>query len=643
MSSHWKLLEPFNLGKKLLRNRIVMPPMETRLSRPDGSVTKAMIDYYAERARGGVGAVIVENTFIDDKESRGSISSSGLHSDHMIAGKGELAEAIKANGAVALIQIAHDGRQSVPGATGRQPVAPSAIPCKAVGVMPREMTLAEIEEVQDAFAEAARRAKQARFDGVEVHGAHGYLIGSFLSPYTNKRKDKYGGSLENRARFALEVIEKVRAKAGDDFIVGYRISADEFVTGGLTLDETSQFAGMLEAAGIDYIHVSAGIYESGHHIVPPLYLEKAHLVHLAEGIKKAVGVPVITVGAHDIYTAEEALQKGKADLVAMGRALIADPELPSKLAADRVADIRPCIRGNEGCSSRFDTAETQRCEVNPACGREAEFKITPAAKKKRVVVIGGGIAGLEAARVAALRGHEVTIIEKDDKLGGHLVEATIPRFKEKTKLLLDWAINQVCQGGVKVQLKTEATPSLIRSLKPEALIVAVGSDFIIPPVPGCDKACAIVADKVLLGEQAVGDRVVVVGAGLIGCETALYLADELAKRVTIVEMLDEMLVGVSGMVQAALKEKLEEAGVEVYLGWRLDEVTDWGVICSDKARQKHEMEADSVVLATGLGARGEAVDQFRGLAPEVYAIGDCVEARKIYHCFEEAWRAALRI
>jgi len=286
MKDQWKLLEPVTVGGVLLRNRIVMPSMESRLSRPDGSVTKTMIDYYVERARGGVGAIIVENTFVDDKESRSSLSSSGLHNDHMIAGKSDLAEAIKAHGAVALIQISHGGRQCHPGATGRQPVAPSAIPCKVTGVMPRELTLAEIEEIQNAFAEAAGRAKQAGFDGVEVHGAHGYLICGFLSPYTNQRTDNYGGRLENRALFALEVISKVREKVGDDVIIGYRMSADEYVPGGLTLEETSRFARMLEEAGVNYVHVSAGIYESGHHIVPPMYLPKAHLVHLAEGIKK---------------------------------------------------------------------------------------------------------------------------------------------------------------------------------------------------------------------------------------------------------------------------------------------------------------------------------------------------------------------
>ncbi len=643
MNKKWKLLEPIQVGTMLLRNRIVMPPMFTCSSRPDGSVTKTTLDYYSERAKGGAGAIIVEFSYVDNIASRAAPGQLGIYNDHMLAGLNELAETIKAHGTTAFIQIHHGGRECWPTATGRQSVAPSAIPCGVVGGMPKALDIAEIAAIQEAFTDAAGRAKRAGFDGVELHGAHGYLLCEFLSPYTNRRIDKYGGRLENRARFPLEIVEKVRDRVGGGFVVGYRMSADEYVLGGLNLEETTPFARMLEDAGVDYIHVSGGIYESAHHTLVPLYVEKAHHVHLARGIKEAVSIPVVTVGAHDIYTAEEALQAGKADLVAMGRALIADPQLPRKLGTGTIEDIRPCIRGSEGCSSRVDVGMTMRCEVNPACCREASFTITPAPKKKRVMIVGGGIAGLEAARLCALRGHEVTLLEKGDGLGGHLAEAAVPSFKEDTGRLLDWSTTQIQKLGVHVELKTEVGPSFVRRHKPDVLILAVGSDFVVPEVPGSDKACAMKPDDVLLGRQTVGDRVVVVGAGLIGCETALYLAEEYKKTVAIVEMLGQMLTDVPGVCQIALTARLKEAGVEIHLGWHLDEIRDNGVVCSDKKWQKHGIEADSVVLATGLREREEQSDRFQGLAPEVYAIGDCVRARKIYNCFEDAWRVALQI
>jgi len=620
----------------------VMAPMCSRLAAPDGSVTQRMIDYYSERARGGVGMIVVEYSYIDGKESRSAVCQLGVYSDHMIPGLNELAEAIQAHGAGAVLQICHGGRQTAPPYMGKQPVAPSAIACKFIGVTPRELTLDEIEEIQDAFAEAARRAKQAGFNGIELHGTHGYLMCQFLSPYTNKRTDKYGQSLENRALFGLETLKKVREKVGAQFTVGYRLCADEIVPGGLTLEETTKFARMLEDAGIDYIHVSAGNFETFPAIVQPIYMPRSPFLHLTEGIKKAVEkVPVIAVGSHDVKTAEKALQEGKADLVALGRTLIADPELPKKLSEGREEDMRPCIRGNEGCISRFILGQTQRCEVNPAVGREREFRIVPAVDKKKVMVVGGGAAGMEAARVAALRGHEITLIEKGENLGGHLVEASVPKFKDDTKELLNWLLKQVDKAGVKVELKTEATPDLVKERKPDVLIVAVGSEFVVPEVPGADKALVAVATDVLLGKKAVGEKVVVVGGGLVGCETALFIADELEKKVTVVETIDEVLAKIEPACTMVLVDRLEKAGVEIHTGWSLEEITDKGVVCTDKEGGRNDIEADTVVLALGLSPREEIVEKFEGLAPEVYVIGDCVEARMIYNAFEDAWRAVL--
>jgi 2,4-dienoyl-CoA reductase-like NADH-dependent reductase (Old Yellow Enzyme family)/thioredoxin reductase len=635
------------VGTVLLKNRMVMAPMETMHNHADGSVSQDMVDYYVERARGGIGLIVVQNSAVDTIASRSAYRQLCINSDHLIPGLAKLAEACKLEGAAMVIQLGHGGRQTRPVCVPGVPiVAPSPVPLdvpgQALGVVPKEITLEEIEEVQDAFANAARRAKMAGLDGVEIHGAHGYLIGGFISPKTNRRMDKYGGPLANRARFALEIIAKVRATVGQDFMVGFRMSADEFTPGGLTLDEAAPYAKLIADAGVDYIHVSAGTYESRPHLFPIMYYGRGHLLHLADGIKRAVkNVPIIAVGALDVEMSERVLQEGKADLIAFGRGLLADPGLPNKLANNRVEDIIPCILGNEGCTNRIGQGRPLRCEVNPAVGREATFRMTPAAKKK-VMVIGGGIAGMEAARTAALRGHEVTLVEKSDRLGGHMVAASVPRFKSTVKELLSWAEKQINKSNIKVQLNTEATPNLVKETKPDVLIGAIGSTCKTPSVPGGDKPSVVMGTEVLLGQKTPGTEVVVVGGGTVGSEAALYIAEELKKKVTIVEMLDDILIGHELLNKTVLKERLQAARVTIHTGWILREIRDRGVVCEDKNWQTQKIPADTVVLCTGLEPRKDTVEKFRGLAPEVYAIGDCVEARRIYNAFEDAWYAVLK-
>lgn len=640
MSTKWKLLQPIQVGSKLFKNRIVMAPMETRLSNPDGSSTKEMAAYYAERARGGAAAIIVENTFVDGKASRSSLASSGLYTDQFIAGKFLISEAIHENGSLAILQISHGGRQANAGATGLPAKAPSAIPCKVTNRIPEPLTIKEIIEIEDAFAQAARRAKQAGFDGVEIHGAHGYLICSFLSPYTNKRTDHYGGSLENRGRFARNIINKIRREVGYDFIVGFRISGAEFVEGGLTIEESCKFVQSIEDK-IDYVHVSAGNYETmANWMIMPLYIPQAPIVHLAAEMKKAVKIPVIAVGALDAELGEKALQDGKADLIAYGRALIADPELPRKINENRVEDIRPCFRGHEGCISLFFAGCPIRCEVNPQCGKELDYKLVKTGSPRNVVVIGGGIAGMEAARLAAEMGHKVTLIEKTNKLGGHFIEASAPEFKKEAKGMLEWLIRQVNKNDIKIEFNIEASRETVSSYEPDVVIIAIGSKYRCHAHDGSSKA--ILPDEALMYPEKTGNNVAVIGGGLIGSETALTLANH-GKKVTIVEMLDDIALDHEPLSYTALKYQLEKAGVTILTNRRVTKMTDEGIGGIDLNGSEFSLPADTIVSALGLKARKKEAEAFYGIAPQTFAIGDCVEARKVYHCFHEAWNAVFNI
>jgi 2,4-dienoyl-CoA reductase-like NADH-dependent reductase (Old Yellow Enzyme family)/thioredoxin reductase len=625
------LMQSFQMKNLVLRNRIVMAPMLSRLCDPDGIVSQKLIDYYAERAKGGAGLIIVEYCYIDEKESKANQGQLGAYSDQLIAGLGDLAEAIQEWGAKAILQICHAGRSTSAKFMGRQPMAPSAMP-GYTGEMAREMTLEEIEAAMDSFAEAARRAKTAGFDGVELHGAHGYLMAQFLSPYTNRRTDIYG---KDRGLFALRTLERVRARVGPDYVVGYRMSGEEFIEGGITLEETRAFARRLEERGIDYLHVSGGIIEVGEHFVIPMYFPKGYLLHLAEGIKQAVKIPVVAVGAiHDPSLAEESLKKKRADLIAMGRALIADPELPRKIQSGRPEDIRTCLRCNEGCSSRVRQGKTQRCAVNAEVGRERTLKIHPASKPKQVVVIGGGPAGMEAARVLALRRHKVTLIEKENELGGLLRYASVPDFKEELRSFLQYLKIQVKKTGVEVLEGHRATLDLVKELNPDAVVLAAGSTMPVPEIPGVQKSFAASALDLLSGKFQPGDRVLVAGGAAMGCEIAAHLAS-LGKKVVVVEMMGGLALDLENRSRAALLHLLKERGVSTFLNWRLEKIEEGRVLLSDRSGNRKEVGTDSVILALGLKPNQDLLEPLRKSYPEMQVIGDCREPRKIYQAVHE--------
>jgi len=504
--------------------------------------------------------------------------------------------------------------------------------------VPKELDQEKITEIQDSFAAAAARLQAAHFDGIELHGAHGYLFTEFLSPAMNKRKDKYGGSLENRARMVLETCEKIRARTRPEFIVGYRISADDRMPEGITPEDVVTFAKMLVKVGIDYISVASGTHESLPYIFPPMYLPRGVNLPMSRVIKKALNVPVVCAGGLDIELGEQALREGQTDLVAIGRGLLADPELAVKLMEGREEDIRPCIRCN-GCLKSLLSIGSLSCTVNPSFGR-SDMVVSKAPVPEKVLVIGGGAGGMEAARLAAERGHKVTLMEKESDLGGHLLEASAPEFKQDLRPLLKWLKTRLDREGVEVRLSCEATPELVKKENPDVLIIAVGSDYMVPPELAKDADNFVFPIEVLLGHKDVGQNVVVAGGGFVGCETALHIAEALKKKVTIVEMLDDILLDLEvPMNMIALRMRLQTAGVEIRTGLTLKGYSQNKVTCTDKAGKDQQMDADSVVLALGPQPRQDVVAKLEELVPQVFKVGDCIQPKDIDNAFISAWQA----
>jgi 2,4-dienoyl-CoA reductase-like NADH-dependent reductase (Old Yellow Enzyme family)/thioredoxin reductase len=634
-----KLFEPMQMGKLGLRNRIAMPPMVVNLGNPDGSVSEDTKAYYAERAKGGVGLITVEATAVTTN-GRSSPFQLRIDKDDFIGGLRGLTQEVHRFGAKVGIQLVHCGRQGSSKYTGEQPVAPSPIP-SAGGEIPREITAYEIEDLIKNFANAAVRAKEAGFDAVEIHGAHGYLINQFLSPRVNKRSDEYGGSLAGRSKFALEVVRRIRAKVGDDLTILFRMSADEYLPDGVTLNESMAVASMLQEAGIDCIDVSAGTQESLDMFVQPSSLPPGCLVHLASAIKKVVSVPIITVGRiGDPLLAEAVLLQGAADLIAMGRALIADPELPRKASEGRFDEIRPCV----ACRSCFDRLfEKARvtCAVNASFGQEKSLPILPAQRQKKVLVIGGGPAGLEAARIVALRGHKVVLYEKEDRLGGQLHLASIPLYKQGISSLTKFLVSQMIKLGIEVHVGRQITRDAVSEIRPDAVIVATGSIPVVPEIPGVWGTNVSLAIDVLAGKKAIGEIVVIIGGGQIGCETADFLA-AMHKQVTIVEILEDLAIDMGPLAKMPLLKRLRERGVNIYTNTTVEEISERGV--SAKVDGKRiKLGAESIILATGSKSNGELAKQLAKEIGELYVIGDCVEPRKVYDAIHEGFQVGLKI
>jgi 2-enoate reductase len=639
-----KLFEPGRIGKLFIKNRIVMSSMGIGgLAEPDGRLGERAIDYYVARAKGGVGLITTAAARVEREIDPTGASFLGTDGSMYIAPLSELADAVHDYGAKIIVQLTAGRGRIAPldylkrfGA-----VAPSSVPCFAnPKIIARELTTAEVERLVEAFALAAVTLDTAGIDGIELHAHDGYLLDQFQTTLWNQRKDRYGGDIDGRLQFSKEIISAIRKAVNRDFPIIYRFGLTHYFDGGREIEEGLEIVQRLERVGVDAFHIDAGCYETRYWAIPPPTQPPGCMVNLAEMVKKIVKVPVIAVGKlGDPGLAEMVLQEGKADFIALGRPLLADPDWANKVREEIREDIRPCIGCYEGCLIRIYKKKYISCAVNPQTGMEREFAIEPAEKKKNVLVLGGGPGGMEAARVAALRGHSVTLWEKSKALGGHLVPASVPDFKRDFKSLIHYQSAQIKNLGVAIELNKEATPKQILEMEPEVLFVATGATPMIPEIPGVRKEKVVTAIDVLWGKKDVENTVVVIGGGLVGCETALYLAQK-GKNVSIVEILDNILGDVFIAIQMHLQELLANAGAKIFTETNVLEIREEGLLVADKKGGKRLVAGDTIVLATGMKHQENLFEDLECHIPEVYFIGDRVEPRKVLNAIWEGFRLA---
>jgi 2,4-dienoyl-CoA reductase-like NADH-dependent reductase (Old Yellow Enzyme family)/thioredoxin reductase len=635
-----KLFSSFSIGPMNMKNRIVMPPMATHYASPEGFVTDRQIAYYVERARGGVGYITVEHTGIL-QQGKASPKMLLISFNEHAAKIQNLIEAVHEAGGKIVVQINHAGRQTSSTVTGAPIVGPSPIPCPTRTEIPRELSVAEMEEIIEAFATAAGKVKKAGADGVELHMAHGYLICSFLSPFSNRRKDQYGGDLQGRARFAIEVLGSVRHRVGQEFPIICRLSGDEYVDGGLKIEETKKIALMLEKEGADALHISACNVASGYLNQPPYYVEEGVFVHLAEAVKSVVNVPVITVGRiRNPVMADQILRDGKADLISMGRALIADPYMPRKAKEGRFEEIVPCLSCNRCIQTQRKDAI--RCAVNPEAGNESQFKISKSGQSKKLWVIGGGPGGLKAAEISALRGHQVTLFEKNHTFGGRMRLAAIPPKKAVLNDFLDYLEKRVNQLGVSLELGKKFSVEMVETHKPDVVIVASGATPLFPNWKGAEASGALSVDAVLTGQGNVGKRVVVIGAGGVGAETADYLS-EMGKEVTLIEMLEEIASDLVTHLKYYLSKRLVEKGVTILTSTRVKELGKGYALVEDTSGTRKIEGFDTIVLAVGSKSDDSVAKDLEGKVPALHVIGDASKPREALEAVYEAEEVALKI
>jgi len=638
------LFSPIRIKKMDLLNRVVMPPMGTNLGNPDGTVSEANLAYLKRRGQSGVGFIITE---ISAVHPSGAVINSqlGSYDDRFIPGLKKLAKTAQAGSAKVALQLHHAGRESLILLKQGKAIAPSPIRSLVYGLTPREMSRDEIQEIISAFGAAAFRAKEAGFDAVEVHGAHGYLLTQFLSALSNQRTDEYGGTLANRSRFIIEVLRQVRKSVGDDFPVSLRLSVEEFIKGGYTPEDLQPLLPEFVNSGADIIHASLGTHGSpGGVTSAPIEYQPGFNVERAKKVKAVVNVPVIAVGRFsDPQPADEVIARGEADLVAFGRQFLADPDFLTKAKEGRFDDIRKCIACNQGCIERLILGEGNiRCAINPETGQEMIYPLSPAPAPKRVLVVGSGPAGLTAAYEAARLGHQVNLFEKEETPGGQLRFASKAPYKNVYGEWEGWLVNQIKKMGVAIRTGVRIGAELIEKESPEVVILATGGEKIIPDIPGIDLPHVCDAWQILSGKMSPRKHAVIIGGGLIGMETADFLSLK-GTKVTIVEVLKRSPVLKITSHGYMLHNRLREAQCTFFFNTVVKRIEESSALVAADGNEEVLSPVDQVVIAVGLKPTEDLKVFLKNRGIPHFIVGDALSPRRIIEATEEGAKAAWSI